>query len=89
MQALLFLVGAGLAGARGEDDADDEAVQGKGFGKDEDEDHADEQLGLLRVGPAEKVKGQNQIISSRACKQKVVIYIMINLPLCFPFHPYG
>ena len=49
----LFLVGAGLAGTRGEDDADDEAVQGKSFGKDEDEDHADEQLGLLCVGPAE------------------------------------
>ncbi len=45
------LVGARLAGAGGEDDADDEAVEAKRLGEDEDEDHADEQLGLLRVGP--------------------------------------
>lgn len=64
------LVGAGLAGTRGEDDADNEAVQGKGFGKDEDEDHSDEQLGLLCVGPAEEVKQQNQISTSTTSRQK-------------------
>ena len=59
----LVLVGAGLACTGGEDDADNEAVQSKGFRKDEDEDHAHKQLWLLRVGPAEEAKArQNQII---------------------------
>ena len=40
-----------LPGARGEQDSNDETVESESFGEDEDEDHADEQLGLLRVGP--------------------------------------
>ena len=45
------LVCTRLAGARGEQDSNDETVESKSFGEDQDEDHADEQLGLLRVGP--------------------------------------
>ena len=35
-------------GLRGEDEADDEAVQAQGLREDEDEHHADEELRLLR-----------------------------------------
>jgi hypothetical protein len=45
-----------LAGTGGEDDADDEAVESKSFGEDEDEDHAHKQLWLLRIGPVEEAK---------------------------------
>lgn len=34
----------------GEDERDDQPVQGEGLGENEDEDHDDEQLGLLRRG---------------------------------------
>jgi len=45
------LVCTGLAGAGWEDDADNETIEGKRFGENEDEDHAHEQLRLLSVGP--------------------------------------
>ena len=45
------LVCTGLPGAGWEDDAYDETVEGECFGKNEDEDHAHEQLRLLSVGP--------------------------------------
>ena len=41
---------ATLVGSGGDDETDDESVQGQSFGEDENEDHADEQLGLLGVG---------------------------------------
>jgi hypothetical protein len=52
-----------LASTGGEDDADNEAVESKSFGKDEDEDHAHEQFWLLSVGPAEEAKRKNRIKS--------------------------
>lgn len=50
------LVRTWLASAGWKDDADDEAVEGERLGENEDEDHAHEQLGLLRVCPAEDIK---------------------------------
>lgn len=48
------LICTGLASTGWKDDADDEAVEGKRFGKDKDEDHAHKQLWLLSICPAEK-----------------------------------
>lgn len=78
----LLLISARLASTGREDDTDNETVQGKSFRKDKDEDHADEQLWLLRIGPAEDVKEKNQILISTTSKQKVVIYRKIDIPLC-------
>mmetsp|Transcript_4463 Transcript_4463/g.10595 ORF Transcript_4463/g.10595 Transcript_4463/m.10595 type:complete len:200 (+) Transcript_4463:87-686(+) len=37
-------------GGRGHDQTDDQSVQAQGLGEDEDQDHADEESGLLGVG---------------------------------------
>lgn len=54
MKDNIKLRAVGLGSARGtaggENDADDEAVQGERLGENEDKDHAGKQLGLLRVG---------------------------------------
>lgn len=51
--SIFFLWALGLGGtrsaARGEDDADNEAVESQRLREDKDEDHAGEQLGLLGV----------------------------------------
>lgn len=39
----------------GQDEGDDEAVQGEGLGENEDEDHDDEEFGLLRGGADARV----------------------------------
>jgi len=65
------------AGLAGEDDANDEAVQSERLGKDEDEDHADEELWLLRVSPNASVadnadghaRGQATEATGKACRQ--------------------
>jgi hypothetical protein len=54
------LVGTRLASTGGEDDADDEAIESKSFGKDEDENHAHKQLWLLSIGPAEEAKRKTE-----------------------------
>jgi hypothetical protein len=43
-----------LASAGWQDDADDEPIESKRFGKNEDEDHTHEQLWLLGVRPEDK-----------------------------------
>jgi len=40
----------GVAGAGGDDEADNESVQTEGLGEDENQDHTDEEAGLLSVG---------------------------------------
>lgn len=49
----MCLVCTGLAGTGRQDDANDETIEGERLGKDEDEDHAHEQLWLLSVCPVE------------------------------------
>lgn len=47
------LVSSRLPGAGRQDDAHDQPVQSKRLGEDQDQDHAHEQLRLLRIGPAD------------------------------------
>lgn len=65
------LIRSRLARTRREDDTNNQAIQSKSFCKDKDEDHAHEQLWLLRIGPAEEVN-QNQM--SISCKQECFTY---------------
>jgi hypothetical protein len=48
------LVCSGLTSTRRQDDTDNEAIQCKRFGKDEDEDHAHEQFWLLSIRPGSR-----------------------------------
>lgn len=48
------LIRTRLASAGWQDDADDEPIESKRFGKNEDEDHTHEQLWLLGVRPEDK-----------------------------------
>ena len=50
------LIRPGLASTGWKDDANNETIEGKRFGKDKDEDHAHKQLWLLSVRPAQKNK---------------------------------
>ena len=65
----------GLAVLLGQNDAHDQAVQGERLRENEDENHADEQLGLLRSGAADD-KGDASALSAvaeRAAVQRTAL----------------
>lgn len=52
---LVFLVSSRLTRTRRKDDPNNEAIEGKSFSKDEDENHPYKQFGLLCVGSATNI----------------------------------
>jgi len=55
-----------------------EAVQGKGLCENEDEDHSDEELGLLSIGPVDETYPLSA--SAMTMRQKSSIYIVCQNP---------
>lgn len=59
-----ILVSSRLAGARRQDNTNNETIKGKCFGKDENENHSNEKFWLLGVGSAER-----DLINRYYCKR--------------------